>query len=227
MVIDGTQDNGERDYSYQNEQWYRLTEPKAKGGDGKGPLKLHSLNHFAFETTDVESFSQFYIDVLGFRPVYRTRLGFKGSWLCLPTGFLKYQEDASNEELKSPPPGAVLLHIFLRRLNSSIYLPQSPHNHANDKSFPSAFPNEPRKIARGHHVALRTTEMDKVIEKLEERGIKYFSASVAGSSVRQVFFFDPDGNGLEIGEFGERQPDLVTPQTLEKLLDDQKGLERL
>ncbi|KXS12317.1 hypothetical protein M427DRAFT_157416 [Gonapodya prolifera JEL478] len=193
------------EFAFGEEKWYKLTEPVERGGDGKGLLKIHPINHYAYETTNVLRILAFYCDVLGFRPVYHAPLAFKGSWLCLPTGYLTYKEDATPQELLAPPPGEGW--TFCGK--------PSPNNH--DQSFPSAFPEVPQMISRGHHVALRTLEMDYVMRKLDEKGIMFFTTTV-------VSFFDPDGNGVEIGEFLELQPPIIPAAQLEVLLDQQEGL---
>lgn len=58
-------------------------------------------------------------------------------------------------------------------------------------------------VARGH-IAYRTDDLDAFIAHLEAEGVPYSNwenAAVAGW--RQVFFYDPDGNVIEVHQVNE------------------------
>ncbi|KAI3770384.1 hypothetical protein L6452_01515 [Arctium lappa] len=62
----------------------------------------------------------------------------------------------------------------------------------------------PRKKAvinpKDNHISFQCSDMDLIIKKLEELGIKYVTAVVkeGGVEVNQLFFHDPDGYMIEI-----------------------------
>ncbi|KAL8224007.1 hypothetical protein R6Q57_019482 [Mikania cordata] len=53
---------------------------------------------------------------------------------------------------------------------------------------------------KDNHISFQCTDMDLIIKKLEEMGIKYVTAVVkeGGVEVNQLFFHDPDGYMIEI-----------------------------
>jgi glyoxylase I family protein len=58
-------------------------------------------------------------------------------------------------------------------------------------------------VARGH-IAYRTDDLDTFIAHLDSQGVPYSdwgNAAVAGW--RQIFFYDPDGNVIEVHEVAE------------------------
>ncbi|TPX44876.1 hypothetical protein SeMB42_g03362 [Synchytrium endobioticum] len=72
--------------------------------------------------------------------------------------------------------------------------------------FQEAFP-DPVHTGRSHHVALRTEDLEAVMRLLQTRNIPYHLRVIPGyGGVRQLFFYDPDGNGIEFGEFAVLQP---------------------
>jgi len=54
-----------------------------------------------------------------------------------------------------------------------------------------------------NHVALECAGKSAFEQLLTERGIPYTSASVAGTTVRQLFLEDPAGNGIELSFAGD------------------------
>lgn len=57
---------------------------------------------------------------------------------------------------------------------------------------------DPNPRRRGHHLAFNVREMDSLLAELEKRGIPYGRSQVPGSNVQQAFFFDVEGNGIEM-----------------------------
>lgn len=55
--------------------------------------------------------------------------------------------------------------------------------------------------SRTNHLAFRVSNVDEAIETLEALGIEYQSKRLPTYGYRQVFFQDPDGNVLEVGEW--------------------------
>uniref|UniRef100_A0A0C9S579 TSA: Wollemia nobilis Ref_Wollemi_Transcript_21687_1028 transcribed RNA sequence n=1 Tax=Wollemia nobilis TaxID=56998 RepID=A0A0C9S579_9CONI len=130
-----------------------------------------SLNHVARETSDVQRLAKFYQEVLGFDRIEAPPRDFEVVWLTLPPSFA--------------------LHIIQRNPDSS--LPQSPYNTqaATEKL-------DPEELQRGHHIAFCVSDFDAFVRGLKEKGIPAYEKTQQGGKLKQVFFFDPDGNGLEV-----------------------------
>eukprot|EP00442_Polarella_glacialis_P048911 CAMPEP_0115155246 /NCGR_PEP_ID=MMETSP0227-20121206/67783_1 /TAXON_ID=89957 /ORGANISM="Polarella glacialis, Strain CCMP 1383" /LENGTH=168 /DNA_ID=CAMNT_0002566291 /DNA_START=45 /DNA_END=551 /DNA_ORIENTATION=+ len=58
-----------------------------------------------------------------------------------------------------------------------------------------------RFIRRGHHLALTVQDIEAAKQGLTAHGIGYAVNVVPGTQVVQLFVYDPDGNGIEIGNF--------------------------
>ncbi len=54
---------------------------------------------------------------------------------------------------------------------------------------------------RGSHFAMQCVEVDKTISLLQEHGIEYVERVLPEYGYRQLFFNDPDGNVIELGEW--------------------------
>ncbi|KAK8953453.1 hypothetical protein KSP40_PGU021882 [Platanthera guangdongensis] len=134
------------------------------------------LNHIARESSDVKRLAAFYQEVLGFEriesPNYRD---FEVIWLRL-----------------SPD---VTLHLIERHHLES-KLPEGIH-----VSPPASVVTDPRVLPRSHHVCFGVSNYDDFVQSLKERGIQTFEKTQLDGNTRQVFFFDPDGNGLEVGSW--------------------------
>ena len=72
-----------------------------------------------------------------------------------------------------------------------IHLSESLEHHRNEK--------------QGYfdHFALQTTDVAHVLEKLNRIGTKYTTSHIADIGMRQVFFKDPSGIGVEVNCFDE------------------------
>ena len=55
----------------------------------------------------------------------------------------------------------------------------------------------------GHHFALRCSDIDGAKQQLIELGIEFVERVLPDYGYRQIFFRDPDGNLLELGEWPE------------------------
>ncbi|OVA05442.1 Glyoxalase-like domain [Macleaya cordata] len=87
--------------------------------------------------------------------------------------------------LKLPP--AFSLHLIERNPESK--LPEGPWS-----STPAAVA-DPKNLPRGHHVSFSVSNYES------DKGIETFEKTQPDGKTKQVFFFDPDGNGLEIGNW--------------------------
>lgn len=58
----------------------------------------------------------------------------------------------------------------------------------------------PINIMHGHF-ALQCTDIDAAVEKLKQHSIEFVERRLPDYGYRQIFFQDPDGNILELGEW--------------------------
>ncbi|KAM7259188.1 hypothetical protein ACFE04_014929 [Oxalis oulophora] len=128
-----------------------------------------SLNHISRESLDIRRLANFYKDVFGFEEIETPNFGFNVIWIGLPN---------------------MCLHL-IERAPDAVNLPEGPYSATSPVKDPSYLP-------RGHHVCISIANFDEFVQALKEKGIETFQRSVPGRKIRQVFFFDPDGNGLEV-----------------------------
>ncbi|KAG6574977.1 hypothetical protein SDJN03_25616, partial [Cucurbita argyrosperma subsp. sororia] len=134
--------------------------------------KAASLAHIARESSDIHRLSEFYKEMFGFDEIESPNFGeLKVIWLNLPSAFQ--------------------LHLIERDPKSK--LPEGPWSATSPVVDPSHLP-------RGHHIcfSVSSSNFDSVVHSLKEKGIQTFEKTLPNGKVKQVFFFDPDGNGLEI-----------------------------
>jgi len=137
------------------------------------------LDHVARETTDVQRLAKFYEEVLGFQRIDTPNFGeFEVVWL-------------------SSVPPSFSLHIIQRNPNSN--LPESPYSAGPDVQ------KDPELLRRGHHISLGVSDYDGFVKSLKEKGIPIYEKTQQEGKIKQVFFFDPDGNGLEVGNWPKHQ----------------------
>ncbi|XP_027362145.1 uncharacterized protein LOC113869848 [Abrus precatorius] len=130
-----------------------------------------SLNHISRESTDIQRLAQFYQEIFGFEQVETPDFGdFKVVWLRLPSSSL-------------------YLHLIER--NPTNNLPEGPWSATSPIIDPSFLP-------RGHHLCFSVSNFESVLQTLKDKGIETFQRSLPDGKIKQVFFFDPEGNGLEI-----------------------------
>jgi catechol 2,3-dioxygenase-like lactoylglutathione lyase family enzyme len=138
-------------------------------------LAVKCLNHVSIETTDVERLRSFYSTVLGLGELSRPDFGFGGAWLQLSPG--------------------VALHIIERD-------PLKPDYRENSRPSGGGVAKVPEKyIRRSHHTALTVEDIDAAMSTLDSHSIPYAINKVPQTRICQLFFFDPDGNGVELGNF--------------------------
>ncbi|KAK4587310.1 hypothetical protein RGQ29_024144 [Quercus rubra] len=129
-----------------------------------------SLNHISRESSDIRRLANFYKEIFGFEEIESPNfLEFKVIWLNLPSAFQ--------------------LHLIER--NPSNNLPEGPWSATSPVVDPSHLP-------RGHHICFTVSNLDSFLQSLKEKGIEIFQRSLPDGKVKQAFFFDPDGNGLEV-----------------------------
>ena len=98
-------------------------------------------------------------------------------------------------------PSGMALHIIERD-------PEKPGvTKQDDDSTKSQQPAVPERfIRRSHHVALTVPDIEAAKSTLQSHGIEFAINKVPDTSIQQLFLYDPDGNGIEIGNFGLVQP---------------------
>ncbi|EPS71360.1 hypothetical protein M569_03398 [Genlisea aurea] len=127
------------------------------------------LNHVSRESTDIKRLSDFYVETFGFEQVENPKFSFDVIWLKLGSSFY--------------------LHLIERDPNAK--LPEGPW------SAESAIV-DPRNLPRGHHVCFSVPDFDSFVQNLKGKGIEVHERSLPDGQSKQAFFFDPDGNGLEV-----------------------------
>jgi catechol 2,3-dioxygenase-like lactoylglutathione lyase family enzyme len=145
---------------------------KWKSVDGLStPIEISRLDHSAIEVTDVELSVRFYTGVLGFKRLARPGFPFGGAWLNA---------------------GGLTLHLIER----------DPSVDMNDKyqQEGSSQNPEPWHIRRSEHKAFQVTDLAKAEQHLNDLGVEYHKFTVPGTNAAQIFLFDPDRNGVELGE---------------------------
>lgn len=77
--------------------------------------------------------------------------------------------------------------------------------HINSLDCPRAYDREVRPGPTGalHHVALRCTGYDAMLQRLRERRLDYRPNEVPAVRLRQIFTLDPNGVLLELNFFAE------------------------
>ncbi|XP_021291735.1 uncharacterized protein LOC110422230 [Herrania umbratica] len=131
--------------------------------------KAACVNHISRESSDIRRLADFYKEIFGFEEIESPNFEFKVIWLNLP--------------------GAVPMHLIER--SPLTKLPEGPYSATSAVADPSHLP-------RGHHICFTVSNFDSFVQSLKDKGIETFQRSLPDGKVRQVFFFDPDGNGLEV-----------------------------
>ncbi|KAI3506278.1 hypothetical protein L1887_28635 [Cichorium endivia] len=128
-----------------------------------------SFNHVSRESSDIDRLANFYQEIFGFERIESPKFEFKVIWLRQPPSFC--------------------LHLIERDPNTK--LPEGPWS-ANDAVA------DPKKLYRGHHLCFTVSNLDSFVKTLKEKGIETHERTQPNGKTKQVFFFDPDGNGLEV-----------------------------
>ncbi|KAL2463833.1 Lactoylglutathione lyase/glyoxalase I family protein [Forsythia ovata] len=127
------------------------------------------LNHVSRESTDIKRLAQFYIDVFGFEQVESPKLEFEVIWLKLGS--------------------SLYLHLIERDPNTK--LPEGPWSAMSAVA-------DPKNLPRGHHICLSVSNFNSFVQTLKEKGVEVHEKTQPDGKTKQAFFFDPDGNGLEV-----------------------------
>lgn len=142
------------------------------------PIRTVCLNHISRGTANVQVLFDWYQSVLGFEELQRPNFPFGGKWLRLDSN--------------------IALHIIEEEAEAAAL--RKEH-----ETLASVAHTNPALIRRGHHLALTVPDIDVVIGQLKamkiEHHVNVVPATNTARQSRQVFFADPDGNGIEVGDF--------------------------
>ncbi|KAK2371818.1 Lactoylglutathione lyase / glyoxalase I family protein [Trifolium repens] len=142
-----------------------------EGAAGEGV----SLNHIAIESSDIKRLTKFYKEMFGFEEVETPNFGdnhFKIVWMSLPP---------------SSSSSSFLLHLLQRVKNEEDEAPPS-----------SSIVKDPSHVRTGQHLCFSISNFYSFLQTLKEKGIEIVETN---NNIRRVFFYDPDGNGLEVVSF--------------------------
>ncbi|KAL6970430.1 hypothetical protein U1Q18_030130 [Sarracenia purpurea var. burkii] len=130
------------------------------------------LNHVSRESTDINRLAKFYQEIFGFEQIENPKFEFNVIWLKLPPSFF--------------------LHLIER--NPETKLPEGPWSATSAVA-------DPKNLFRGHHICFSVSNFDSFVQTLKEKGIETHQRTQPNGKTKQVFFFDPDGNGLEVASW--------------------------
>ncbi|PSC71792.1 lactoylglutathione lyase [Micractinium conductrix] len=138
------------------------------------PMALRAVNHVAIGCFDVDAITRFYTKVLGFKEIPRPKIGFPGHWL---------------------KGCGIMLHII-------DHDPQVPRRFRDWKDEYEAEP-EAWFIRRGSHLAFEVEDFEEAEALLCRHGVEYSRHVLPDANMRQLFFYDPEGNGVEVGKYDD------------------------
>ena len=131
-------------------------------------LEFHHIN---FVSTDVNKMHEFYTDVLGLENVPITNFP-------RPS---ETEEKGYSGEIKFATDGIMQMHLAERNLDVA---------HKHNKHI--------NPVERGH-IAFRTDDIEAFMAHLSANGIEYADYGTAfAAEWHQIFFYDPEGNIIEV-----------------------------
>ncbi|CAK9142685.1 unnamed protein product [Ilex paraguariensis] len=134
------------------------------------------LNHVSRESSDIKRLAKFYQEIFGFEQVESPKLAFDVIWLKLGPSFY--------------------LHLIER--DPETKLPEGPWSASSAVA-------DPKDLPRGHHICFSVSNFDSFVQTLKEKGINAHETTQPDGKTKQVFFFDPVGNGLEVAGSASEQ----------------------
>ncbi|KAL3578180.1 hypothetical protein D5086_019684 [Populus alba] len=140
----------------------------------KNKVHVFQAKDASHERNNIRRLANFYKDIFGFEEIESPKFEFKVIWL-------KIYPDLA-------------IHLIERSPDTK--LPEGPYSASSPVLDPTHLP-------RGHHVCFSVSNFDSFVQSLKDKGIETFQRSVPNRPIRQVFFFDPDGNGLEVASRDE------------------------
>ena len=160
-------------------------------------LKPGHFNHIALPSANPQRGAEFYCQVLGFRVVPRPAFSFDGRWLYrAEAGVMIHLIKADNGSQSHSDNGSQSDSDNGSQSDSDNGS-QNEHNHDIAQRCPSVGPIN----TRGHHFAMQSSDVTRDLRMLAAHGVETIERILPDHGYRQVFFRDPDGNVVEIGEW--------------------------
>ncbi|KMZ75356.1 hypothetical protein ZOSMA_116G00830 [Zostera marina] len=127
------------------------------------------LDHISRETSNLKALANFYQETLGFERIEAPKFTeFELVWLRL-----------------SP---SLTLHLIERDPESNLVLRESA----------SSVVRDPSKCPRQNHLGFGVSNYNQFVASLKKNGIQIHECVRPDGKTKQAFFFDPEGNGLEV-----------------------------
>ena len=155
------------------------------------PMRISSLNHAAIEADDVDAICEFYVDVLGFSHLPRPDLGFRGHWLQAGGS-----SSSSKEKTQGKRPSKFMLHIIDK--DPSVPRAIECWTDVYNTKHPEAW-----YIRRACHLAFEVEDFEAAEHALRHHGVEYSQHVLPEVGLQQIFLYDPDGHGIEIGVYDD------------------------
>jgi glyoxylase I family protein len=131
------------------------------------------LHHLNFATKDVGTLDKFYRDVLGMETIP-------------DMGRTRVKDQGYPGDVAFVTDGAMQMHIAEKDMNIGFRTGKAVN-----------------PVDRGH-IAFRTDDLDAFKKRLDEKGIQYSDyGDWAMTGWKQIFFYDPDGNVVEVHQVEE------------------------
>lgn len=136
------------------------------------PIRPKAVNHVAIGADDVDAIARFYTKVLGFRAIPRPDIGFPGHWL---------------------KGCGIMVHVIQK----------DPTVPRTLRDWKEEYASEPEAwfIRRGSHIALEVADFEGAERRLRRHGVEYSRHVLPEANMRQLFFYDLEGNGVEVGTY--------------------------
>ncbi|BDA47016.1 hypothetical protein COCOBI_09-4710 [Coccomyxa sp. Obi] len=175
----------EKAQTYLGETFWKSVPPKKQHAsalwesdeeqEDAGPsIELVSFNHAALGVQDVDSMTKFYTKVLGMKRLARPPFPFSGAWL---------------------EGGGMILHL----IDDDPTIPRKKDARDWKEMYDVDHP-EPWYIRRGAHKAFAVASLEQAELRLKHFNIEFHKFLVPGTNASQIFLYDPEGNGIELGE---------------------------
>eukprot|EP00746_Dinoflagellata_sp_MGD_P144704 gnl/MRDRNA2_/MRDRNA2_77408_c0_seq1.p1 gnl/MRDRNA2_/MRDRNA2_77408_c0~~gnl/MRDRNA2_/MRDRNA2_77408_c0_seq1.p1 ORF type:complete len:226 (+),score=38.99 gnl/MRDRNA2_/MRDRNA2_77408_c0_seq1:84-761(+) len=144
------------------------------------PLPITAVNHLSLEALDVDALCAFYTDVLGFKQITRPDFETDGYWLWFQGVGLHMAELAEEQRTRGGKfPDRKAWQQGHRRIREMRGWESMPF---------------------GDHLAFLTDNLPQCERELAVRGIPYKKVGPTAPGAIQLFFSDPEGNMIEIGD---------------------------
>ncbi|XP_024516068.1 uncharacterized protein LOC9648878 [Selaginella moellendorffii] len=108
---------------------------------------------------------------------------------------LFYQEVLGFNRLETPNFGAMTV-IWM-----SLPPSHSLHLIGRESKRSTSSRKDPSVLPKSDHLAFRVENYNAAVQLIKDRGIEIFEKTQQDGKIKQAFFYDPEGNGIEIGNW--------------------------